>query len=87
MAATWPLPDGLCQMASAKWPLPGYIDENNYLCLSGRYKEIINRGGEKISPFEATKCAGSNLGCEGHWELCILSHTVQYLWIEYDRFM
>jgi len=30
----------------------GYIDENNYLCLSGRYKEIINRGGEKISPFE-----------------------------------
>eukprot|EP00438_Fugacium_kawagutii_P024624 Skav216581 [mRNA] locus=scaffold22:30735:38835:+ [translate_table: standard] len=31
-----------------------YIDENNYLCLSGRYKEIINRGGEKISPFEVT---------------------------------
>ena len=78
MAAGWPLPDGLCQV---------YIDENNYLCLSGRYKEIINRGGEKISPFEATKCAGSNLGCEGHWELRILSHTVQYLWIEYDRFM
>ena len=49
-----------CRMASARWPLPGYIDENNYLCLSGRYKEIINRGGEKISPFEATKCAGSN---------------------------
>ncbi|CAK9033700.1 unnamed protein product [Durusdinium trenchii] len=30
----------------------GYIDDHNYLCLSGRYKEIINRGGEKISPFE-----------------------------------
>ena len=30
----------------------GYIDEHGYLCLSGRYKEIINRGGEKISPFE-----------------------------------
>lgn len=24
--------------------MSGYIDENNYLCLSGRYKEIINRG-------------------------------------------
>ena len=36
----------------------GYIDEKNYLCLSGRYKEIINRGGEKISPFEAGKIPG-----------------------------
>ena len=33
----------------------GYIDDHNYLCLSGRYKEIINRGGEKISPFEAAR--------------------------------
>jgi acyl-CoA synthetase (AMP-forming)/AMP-acid ligase II len=30
----------------------GYFDSNGYLCLSGRFKEIINRGGEKISPFE-----------------------------------
>ena len=45
-------------MAFAACPVPGYIDENNYLCLSGRYKEIINRGGEKISPFEAMKCPG-----------------------------
>ena len=30
----------------------GYIDERGYLTLVGRYKEIINRGGEKISPFE-----------------------------------
>jgi hypothetical protein len=30
----------------------GYFDQQGYLCLSGRYKEIINRGGEKISPFE-----------------------------------
>ena len=28
------------------------LDENNYLFISGRSKEIINRGGETISPFE-----------------------------------
>jgi acyl-CoA synthetase (AMP-forming)/AMP-acid ligase II len=30
----------------------GYIDDNGYLCLVGRLKELINRGGEKISPVE-----------------------------------
>ena len=30
----------------------GHLDENNYLYISGRWKEIINRGGETISPFE-----------------------------------
>jgi len=30
----------------------GYFDEDNYLFISGRIKEIINRGGEKISPRE-----------------------------------
>ena len=30
----------------------GYLDEDGYLCLVGRFKEIINRGGEKISPAE-----------------------------------
>ena len=30
----------------------GYFDEDGYLFLSGRLKEIINRGGEKISPRE-----------------------------------
>merc|ERR1719316_1991921 len=30
----------------------GWIDADGYLYLSGRFKEIINRGGEKISPFE-----------------------------------
>ena len=30
----------------------GHLDENNYLYISGRSKEVINRGGETISPFE-----------------------------------
>ena len=30
----------------------GYLDEDGYLHLLGRIKEIINRGGEKISPFQ-----------------------------------
>lgn len=30
----------------------GYIDADGYLFLTGRIKEIINRGGEKISPIE-----------------------------------
>ena len=30
----------------------GVIDEDGYLTITGRLKEIINRGGEKISPRE-----------------------------------
>jgi acyl-CoA synthetase (AMP-forming)/AMP-acid ligase II len=30
----------------------GTLDEDGYLCLTGRIKELINRGGEKISPLE-----------------------------------
>ena len=30
----------------------GFLDEDYYLTITGRLKEIINRGGEKISPRE-----------------------------------
>lgn len=30
----------------------GRLDAEGYLCLTGRLKELINRGGEKISPLE-----------------------------------
>jgi len=30
----------------------GFLDEDGYVTLTGRLKELINRGGEKISPLE-----------------------------------
>jgi acyl-CoA synthetase (AMP-forming)/AMP-acid ligase II len=30
----------------------GFLDDDGYLCITGRLKEMINRGGEKISPAE-----------------------------------
>ena len=38
----------------------GYFDKDNYLFISGRIKEIINRGGEKISPKEVDEVFMSN---------------------------
>jgi len=32
----------------------GFLDEEGYLTLTGRLKELINRGGEKISPLEVS---------------------------------
>lgn len=31
----------------------GFLDEEGFVTLTGRLKELINRGGEKISPIEA----------------------------------
>lgn len=38
----------------------GLIDEDGYLFLKGRVKEIINRGGEKISPMEIDRIIESH---------------------------
>lgn len=33
----------------------GRLDEDGYLCIEGRDKEVINRGGEKVFPYEIEK--------------------------------
>jgi len=40
----------------------GYLDTDDYLFLTGRLKEIINRGGEKISPREIDEILLSHTG-------------------------
>lgn len=47
--------DGTQRSADAAWFRTGdvgFMDEDGYLFISGRIKEIINRGGEKIAPSE-----------------------------------
>jgi hypothetical protein len=40
----------------------GYLDDDGYLFLSGRLKEIINRGGEKVSPGEVEEALRAHPG-------------------------
>ncbi|MDN7141361.1 acyl--CoA ligase [Pseudomonas sp. JQ170] len=42
----------------------GYLDEEGFLCISGRIKDLINRGGEKISAAEIEACIGDMPGVE-----------------------
>lgn len=39
----------------------GRLDEDGYLFITGRIKEMINRGGEKVSPYEIEEALASHL--------------------------
>ena len=50
-----------CMGAAGNWLHTGdqgFLDKENFVTLTGRIKELINRGGEKISPIEVglTSC-------------------------------
>ena len=69
-AHTWSSPDAMCPGCTGDWLHTGdqgFLDEDGFVTLTGRIKELINRGGEKISPIEVLLSAPS-------WSFeCILS--------------
>ncbi len=45
----------------------GFLDEDGYLTLTGRLKEMINRGGEKIGPREIDEVLLSHPAWRKRW--------------------
>ena len=58
-------PDGNAQAFAEGWFRTGdqgFLDENGYLTLTGRIKDLINRGGEKIAPREIDELLAAHPG-------------------------
>lgn len=59
MSAYWNLPEVTAQSLRDGWLDTGdigYLDDEGFLSITGRVKELINRGGEKISAAEIETC-------------------------------
>ena len=46
------------------------MDADGYLSITGRLKEIINRGGEKVSPREIDEILLDHVSCAGGGVRC-----------------
>ncbi|MEG0858704.1 MAG: class I adenylate-forming enzyme family protein [Pseudomonas sp.] len=67
MSGYWNLPEESAATLRDGWldtGDTGYLDEDGFLCISGRVKDLINRGGEKISAAEIEACVGEMPGVE-----------------------
>ena len=53
----------------------GEFDEDGYLFITGRIKEMINRGGEKVSPYEVEKAL---LSIDGVREAVVFPYPNEY---------
>lgn len=53
----------------------GYVDEDGYIFITGRIKEMINRGGEKVSPYEVESVI---LGHENVQSVAVFPYPNQY---------
>jgi long-chain acyl-CoA synthetase len=59
MSEYWNLPEATAQTLRDGWLDTGdigYLDDEGFLSITGRVKELINRGGEKISAAEIETC-------------------------------
>lgn len=54
----------------------GYIDEDGYLFIQGRVKEMINCGGKKVSPFEVEKELNAHPSVAGSVAFKIMSREL-----------
>lgn len=67
MSGYWNLPQASTEALHDGWLDTGdigYLDEEGFLCITGRLKDLINRGGEKISAAEIEACVSEMPGVD-----------------------
>jgi long-subunit acyl-CoA synthetase (AMP-forming) len=66
----------------------GFLDNDGFLTLTGRIKELINRGGEKISPIEVRSqlCVQGAIKC-GFVQGALWESVIKTAMPAYGRFL